>query len=234
MHRSFVHLELNVDDTDRARAFYRELFGWDVVDVPMGEQVYTQIKPPAGPGGGIQTKATPEAPSAWVPYVGVKSVATTLRKARAAGARIMVEQTPVPGYGALAIIEDPSGAWLGLWEVADEALDDAESDVVEEEPAEPEDAPSSAEATEKKASAKKASAKKATKKKATKKKATKKKAPAKKATKKKATAKKATAKKATAKKATKMKAPAKKAPARTTKKRTGRKTGRKTGRNVLD
>ena len=40
---AFVHLELHTDDTHDAKAFYKELFGWDYNDVPMGDAVYTMV-----------------------------------------------------------------------------------------------------------------------------------------------------------------------------------------------
>jgi hypothetical protein len=116
MNHSFVHLELNTDDIDKARAFYGDVFGWSFNDVPMGNQSYTQIALPQPPGGGMQVKPTPGTPTQWMPYVGVEDLHATLARARKAGARIVEDTLAVPGYGSLAIIVDPTGAALGLWE----------------------------------------------------------------------------------------------------------------------
>ncbi len=112
---SFVHLELNTDDTDRAKEFYQQLFGWKYQDWPMGESMYYGITTPEQPGGGIQTNPMPHAPSQWVPYVSVDDIHDTVSRARSAGAEIIVDFMKVGESGELAILRDPSGATLGLW-----------------------------------------------------------------------------------------------------------------------
>jgi len=69
-------------------------------------------------GGGVTAKQMPEAPTAWLPYVEVKSVKASLKKAKKLGARIVVDYMPVPGTGAIGVFVDPTGASLGLWEKA--------------------------------------------------------------------------------------------------------------------
>jgi uncharacterized protein len=147
MHRSFVHLELNTGDTDAARDFYRQVFQWDFEDIPMVDgSKYTQIRPPTGLMGGMQAKLGPNAPTAWMPYVGVQSVEDTVARVVQAGGVVVEPYQPVPGFGALAIVEDPTGAPFGLWETAmpmpaedaasgGEAAD--EGDVATAEPSEP-------------------------------------------------------------------------------------------------
>lgn len=117
MNRAFVHLELNTDDIERAREFYREVFGWTIEEVPLAGQTYTQIATPRPPAGGIQPKPRPEMPSHWMPYVGVASVRDVVERARQAGASIVADYSATPGHGAVAIITDPSGATFGVWQV---------------------------------------------------------------------------------------------------------------------
>jgi len=116
MDRVFVHLELNTDDVARAREFYRDVLGWDFQDVPIAGESYTQIVTPRPPAGGIQIKP-PGVPSHWMPYVGVDNVREVVARAEASGARIIAGYSAVPGYGAIAIITDPSGATFGVWQV---------------------------------------------------------------------------------------------------------------------
>jgi hypothetical protein len=118
MNAPFVHLELNTTDPARARAFYAQLLGWKCEGVDLGGgHEYAVFEPDQGPGGGIQLPRRLDGPRAWVPYVHVPSVKRTLARARALGAQISLPYTPVPGFGALAVIQDPGGAHLGLWEV---------------------------------------------------------------------------------------------------------------------
>jgi len=146
---AFVHLELGTDDPKGASDFYKKLFGWKLQDMPMPDgSTYTTFSTPAGgPGGGIGGKMNPQQPTAWLPYIGVKSVKATVEKARSLGANVIVDYMPVMEMGALGIFVDPTGATIGLWEAKN-----------------PPPAPAKKKAPAKKAAKKKAPAKKAAKK----------------------------------------------------------------------
>jgi predicted enzyme related to lactoylglutathione lyase len=45
----------------------------------------------------------------------VEDVPAATQKAKALGAKIMLDVTEVPGAGWMSIITDPTGATLGLW-----------------------------------------------------------------------------------------------------------------------
>ncbi|HWB80336.1 MAG TPA: VOC family protein [Nannocystaceae bacterium] len=182
MQGAFVHLELHTDDTSLAKAFYQDLFGWSYNDVPQGDALYTMIASPQQPGAGMQHKGMPDAPTMWLPYVTVDSVHDTVSRARTAGAEIIVEYMEAPGFGAGAILRDPTGAAFGIWKAE----------------APPADAPAPAAKTSSKKKASKPAAKKAAKKpaKPAAKKAAKKPAPKKPAAKKAAKPAKPAAKKA--------------------------------------
>jgi predicted enzyme related to lactoylglutathione lyase len=112
---SFVHVELNTTDVDKAKAFYGKLFAWTLEDVPMGDSSYTLIKTGQGTGGGIMKHPVPGAPSAWLAYVEVDDIKAATEKAKSLGATIMTGVTEVMGMGWLSILIDPTGAALGLW-----------------------------------------------------------------------------------------------------------------------
>lgn len=116
MGHPFVHVELNTTDLEKAKKFYRELFEWDLEDVPMGPTgTYTMIKPGTGTGGGMLRHPDPNGPSAWLAYVGVDDIAAATQKARSLGAQIMKDVTEVPGAGWMSILVDPTGAMIALW-----------------------------------------------------------------------------------------------------------------------
>lgn len=115
MQGAFVHLELHSDEISAAKAFYARLFGWSYTDIPMGESVYTMIGTPREPGAGMQLRGMPDAPSMWLPYITVHDVRATVVKARDAGAEVIVEYMEAPGFGAGAILRDPTGATFGVW-----------------------------------------------------------------------------------------------------------------------
>jgi predicted enzyme related to lactoylglutathione lyase len=115
MANSFVHVELNTTDVNKAKAFYGKLFEWTLEDVPMGDSNYTMIKVGKGTGGGMMKHPVPGAPSAWLAYVEVDDIAAATKKAKSLGATIMTDVTDVMGMGQLSILIDPTGAALGLW-----------------------------------------------------------------------------------------------------------------------
>ena len=116
MANSFVHVELNTTDVNKAKAFYGKLFEWTLEDVPMGDSSYTMIKVGKGTGGGMMKHPVPGAPSAWLAYVEVDDIAAATKKAKSLGATIMKDVTDVMGMGQLSILIDPTGAALGLWQ----------------------------------------------------------------------------------------------------------------------
>jgi len=117
MANPFVHVELNTTDVGKAREFYGQLFDWKLEDMAMGpDGSYTLIKVGDGTGGGLLKNPTPGVPSFWLSYVLVDDIGAATKKAQALGARIVKDSIEVPDMGWLSIIQDPTGAALGLWQ----------------------------------------------------------------------------------------------------------------------
>jgi uncharacterized protein len=116
MSNPFVHVELMSNDVGHAKTFYQSLFDWKLDDMPLGEMTYTMVRVGEGTGGGMMQNPIPNAPSAWMAYVGVDDVRASTAKARSLGAAVMRDVTEVPGAGWFSIITDPTGAMLGLWQ----------------------------------------------------------------------------------------------------------------------
>jgi len=117
MSNHIVHWELMVGDLERSKAFYGALFDWrfdessfpgyTVIDV--GEE---------GRGGGMMERP-PDAPGfALNTYFGVEDVEATLAKAEAAGAKVVVPKTEIPGIGFWAMFLDLDGIPMCLFEPA--------------------------------------------------------------------------------------------------------------------
>ena len=96
-----------------------------LTDVPemsyvMAETVAVNEKQmPSEPGainGGLFQRPK-EAPHPVV-YVGVSSVDQALKKAKAAGGKVVTPRTPIPGMGAFARVADTEGNVVGLFETA--------------------------------------------------------------------------------------------------------------------
>jgi uncharacterized protein len=120
-----VHFEVPFDDGDRARSFYKEAFGWQVMEMPeMGYTiVMTGPSNDSGPteagfvNGGMLSReqAATQGP---VIVLDVESIETTLEKIGNLGGSTVVGKTPVGDMGFAAYFTDPEGNVMGLWETA--------------------------------------------------------------------------------------------------------------------
>lgn len=112
------HIELSTDDPKKARDFYAAVFGWKIESSPMGDGgEYLMFRTGNG-GGGITGKMSPQQPTAWMPYITVKSVKASLDKAVGLGAMRIpgFDYVPIGDMGAIGGFIDPTGAAIGLWE----------------------------------------------------------------------------------------------------------------------
>jgi predicted enzyme related to lactoylglutathione lyase len=117
MANPFVHVELATTDVAKAKSFYKSLFDWTLKDEEMGGgMTYTMINVGEGTGGGMMKHPMPEEGSAWLPYVLVDDITAATTKAKSLGASIIRDVMEVPGAGSLSIIQDPTGATLGMWQ----------------------------------------------------------------------------------------------------------------------
>ena len=118
MPNPFVHVELQTNDVAKAKAFYAKLFDWKLEEMKMenGES-YTMIAVGQGTGGGMyESKALAGMPPHWLAYVGVDDVASSTRKAKELGGKVVMDKTEVGGAGWMSIIIDPTGATFALWQ----------------------------------------------------------------------------------------------------------------------
>jgi predicted enzyme related to lactoylglutathione lyase len=114
---TFVHHELSTNDPSAAKKFYKGLFGWKFTDFKQADgSVYQMFTTDDKEGGGIQKNPMPGAPSAWLQYVGVKSVKKAMAKAVKLGGKSLLDFMPIPGHGAMGIFVDPTGAQCAVWE----------------------------------------------------------------------------------------------------------------------
>ena len=118
MANPFVHVELHTKDLPKAREFYGSLFGWNLQDMPMpgGAGTYTMINVGEGTGGGMMTDDMSGAPPHWMAYVGVDDVRAKTAQAKELGATVLQDVMPVGDFGLMAIIRDPTGAVLAMWQ----------------------------------------------------------------------------------------------------------------------
>jgi uncharacterized protein len=108
--------DLATPDLEKATAFYRELFGWDVEDVEGGYRFF--VLRGSRVAGVVEQSEDMKAggvPSAWVTYV-AGQVETEVGAARASGGDVVTEPAPAGDFGRVAVLTDPEGAMFGVWE----------------------------------------------------------------------------------------------------------------------
>jgi predicted enzyme related to lactoylglutathione lyase len=125
MDHGVVHFEIPADDPEKLAAFYTGLFGWKIEKFPMDGMDYWGVETvpvddkqmPVRPGainGGLTKRTMPQQMP--TNYVQVESVEEFTAKAKGLGATVLIEKTPVMDMGAFALVVDPQGNPLGLWE----------------------------------------------------------------------------------------------------------------------
>jgi uncharacterized protein len=117
MANPFTYLELHTTDASRAKTFYAELFGWKTKDTPVpGIGSYTEIDTQEGPGAGLMTQQDPGGRSAWLAYIKVPKLDEMVSRAQNLGATVIAPRTEVKDVGWFAVLQDPSGARIGVFE----------------------------------------------------------------------------------------------------------------------
>jgi len=117
MANPFTYLELHTTDASRAKTFYAELFGWKTKDTPVpGIGAYTEIDTQEGPEAGLMTQQEPGGRSAWLAYIKVPKLDETVSRAQKLGATVIAPRTEVKDVGWFAVLQDPSGARIGVFE----------------------------------------------------------------------------------------------------------------------
>lgn len=115
----FCWNELATANVKEAKDFYGKVFGWEFIDHDMGDMAYTIIKVDGKDNGGIWAipkDKEKEIPPHWMAYLLVENLNASLEKAKEHGATIVQQPTQAGDMGQLAIITDPTGAHIALWQ----------------------------------------------------------------------------------------------------------------------
>ncbi len=118
---SIVWFEIPADKPERAKKFYRALFGWKINQFP-GMKDYWHIETggeDASPDGGMIVRKHETQPI--TNYISVPSVSKGAAKVKKLGGTVCMPKTAVPGMGYFAICRDTEGNEFALWEMDDQA-----------------------------------------------------------------------------------------------------------------
>lgn len=117
-HGDITHIDIPVSDLAKAQAFYSGLFGWEISEMPGYEGYPMWQAPNKISGGGL----APRSDDFTQPrsYVEVDSIEETVAAAVASGATVLMEKQPISETSWWAVISDPDGNAIGLYEGASE------------------------------------------------------------------------------------------------------------------
>lgn len=117
-------IDLSTTDPAGAQQFYGAIFGWqfDVNPTDQGGEYIMATKGGKSAAGMMQQQpelAAMGMPSMWNTYVTVNSIDETVAKAEPAGGSVMMPSMQVMDSGKMAVIGDPTGAAICLWEAGE-------------------------------------------------------------------------------------------------------------------
>lgn len=119
-----VWIDLGTHDIDGAVEFYSQLFGWEFREGSPEFGGYRMIHKDGLPIGGAMTtlmgpdgpSEEPLGPTAWSVYLRTAEINSTMEKAAEHGAQVIVPAMEIADMGQMALIADPAGAAVGLWQ----------------------------------------------------------------------------------------------------------------------
>jgi uncharacterized protein len=126
----FVWFEHVSTDAKKAQAFYGEVFGWRVQDVPMGPTPYQMVAVGDKTVGGYTAPDDPKIPSHWISHLLVDNADAAANRVKKAGGTVQLAPTKIGEFGTMAAVADPLGGAVNLWQAAkpDDAAADAPAD----------------------------------------------------------------------------------------------------------
>jgi predicted enzyme related to lactoylglutathione lyase len=116
---TFSWTDLSTPDPEAAKSFYGGLFGWDAEDTPIpGGGVYTMLRLDGKDACAISAAREGQM-TAWLSYVTVDDVDAAARRVGELGGMVHAEPFDVMTAGRMAVVQDPTGAVLALWQPRD-------------------------------------------------------------------------------------------------------------------
>ncbi|MDD9368526.1 MAG: VOC family protein, partial [Acidimicrobiales bacterium] len=112
-----IWIDLMTSDPDTTRPFYGELFGWTSV---VGGEEYggyiNFLKDDVVVAGCMQNQPEFGSPDVWSVYLASDDATATGVTAEAHGGAVVVPVMDVLDLGRMAVVTDPGGASIGVWE----------------------------------------------------------------------------------------------------------------------
>ena len=114
-------VDLATTDPESAAAFYGTLFGWTRNEMPTGDGgTYSMLHKDGHVVAGMMEQEPRQreagVPPNWTTYIAVEDVDASTAKVAGLGGTVHAPPFDVMESGRMAVIQDPTGAFFGLWQ----------------------------------------------------------------------------------------------------------------------
>ncbi|WP_298806107.1 VOC family protein [uncultured Pseudokineococcus sp.] len=109
-------IDVAVSDVRASSDFYAAVLGWDVAEPDEQHGGYVIASVDGAAAAGIGPKQDPDAPSAWTLHLATDDADATAAAAVEHGGVVLLPPGDVGPLGRLAVLADPTGATVGLWQ----------------------------------------------------------------------------------------------------------------------
>jgi predicted enzyme related to lactoylglutathione lyase len=109
-------VDLMTSDSARARAFYAEVFGWTAEEPSEEFGGYFMFLKDGAPVAGGMPSTPDSGPDRWTIYLATDDAVKTCDAAAANGGQVIVPVMDVGDVGSMAVVADPGGAGIGIWQ----------------------------------------------------------------------------------------------------------------------
>jgi predicted enzyme related to lactoylglutathione lyase len=110
-------MDLLTSDTGRAREFYGRVFGWTAAEASPEFGGYFMFFNDGAPVAGCMPVMTGmDIADVWGTYLATRDAQATLAAVAEHGGTVRVPAEPVADLGTQAVLEDPDGARIGIWQ----------------------------------------------------------------------------------------------------------------------
>jgi len=113
-----VWFDLSTSNADTSAEFYSALFGWEVVDPGPDYGGYKNFTTHGLRVAGMMASQGGQYPDGWMIYLKSDDAAASVNSVAAAGGTVMFEPMDVADLGTMAVVVDPAGATVGIWQPA--------------------------------------------------------------------------------------------------------------------
>jgi len=115
--RPIVHVEIASADNDVQKTFYSALLGWEVNEVPMGDD-FTYVMFRTGVDLGVALSEVGEGmkPGDVILYFQSDDIDADMARVPELGGTVILPRQEVPGLGVLGMFLDPTGNRVAFWQ----------------------------------------------------------------------------------------------------------------------